>query len=83
MARYIGKYGVEMVWHSNIQTTINIYGSKFDESAALCRVEEWFEPPAGGSYPQPAGAGAAQNPAGIFKGPTGTASVSGVETKAA
>ena len=29
----------KMLWHKNIQTTINIYGWKFDESAALCRVE--------------------------------------------
>jgi len=33
----------KLLWHSNIQTTINIYGSKFDESAALCRFEEYFE----------------------------------------
>jgi len=33
----------KMLWHKNIQTTIGIYGWKYDESAALCRVEECLE----------------------------------------
>jgi integrase len=33
----------KMLWHTNIQTTIRIYGSKFDESHALCWVEEWLD----------------------------------------
>lgn len=28
------------LWHRNIQTTLRIYGCKFDESQADCRVEE-------------------------------------------
>lgn len=31
------------LWHRNIQTTLRIYGCKFDESQADCRVEEWLE----------------------------------------
>jgi integrase len=31
------------LWHTNIQTTIRIYGSKFDESHAMCQVEEWLD----------------------------------------
>jgi integrase len=31
------------LWHRNIQTTLRIYGCKFDESQADCRVEEWVE----------------------------------------
>jgi integrase len=30
----------KLLWHRNIQTTINIYGRKFNESAALCRMEK-------------------------------------------
>jgi hypothetical protein len=33
----------KMLWHSNIATTIRIYGSRFDESQALCHVEEWSD----------------------------------------
>lgn len=32
------------LWHRNIQTTLRIYGCKFDESQADCRVEEWLDP---------------------------------------
>jgi integrase len=31
------------LWHRNIQTTLRIYGCKFDESQADCRVEEWLD----------------------------------------
>ncbi len=30
----------KLLWHRNIQTTITIYGRKFNESAALCRMEK-------------------------------------------
>jgi hypothetical protein len=33
----------KMLGHTNLQTTINSYAYKFDESAALCRVEEYRE----------------------------------------
>jgi integrase len=29
----------KLLWHKNINTTINIYGRRFNESAALCRME--------------------------------------------
>lgn len=29
----------KLLWHSNINTTIRIYGRRFNESAALCRME--------------------------------------------
>lgn len=45
-----------MLWHSNIQTTINVYASKFDESAALNRVEEYREQRTKQSAAQPQGA---------------------------
>lgn len=31
------------LWHRNIQTTIRIYGSKFDESTAVCAIESWLD----------------------------------------
>ena len=31
------------LWHRNVQTTLRIYGCKFDESQADCRVEEWLD----------------------------------------
>jgi integrase len=31
------------LWHRNIQTTLRIYGCKYDESQADCRVEEWLD----------------------------------------
>jgi integrase len=33
----------KMLWHRNIQTTIRIYGSRFDESSAVCAMEAWLE----------------------------------------
>lgn len=30
----------KLLWHSNIQTTIRIYGRRFNESAAMCRMEK-------------------------------------------
>ena len=31
------------LWHSNLQTTIKIYGGRFNESSAVCAVEQWLE----------------------------------------
>lgn len=31
------------LWHKNIQTTLRSYATKFDESQADCRVEEWVD----------------------------------------
>jgi integrase len=31
------------LWHRNLQTTLRIYGCKFDEAQADCRVEDWLE----------------------------------------
>ncbi len=31
------------LWHRNIQTTLRIYGCRFDEAQADCRVEDWVE----------------------------------------
>jgi Phage integrase family len=33
----------KILWHRNIQTTLRIYGRKFDESHGVRRVELWFE----------------------------------------
>jgi hypothetical protein len=31
------------LWHKDLNTTINIYGSQFDTSWAACAIEEWLE----------------------------------------
>jgi integrase len=31
------------LWHTNIETTLQVYGRRFDESHALRRVEEWLD----------------------------------------
>jgi hypothetical protein len=31
------------LWHRNIETTLQVYGRRFDESHALRRVEEWLD----------------------------------------
>jgi len=33
----------KLLWHRNIQTTIRIYGSRFNESSAACALESWLE----------------------------------------
>ena len=33
----------KILWHSNIQTTLRIYGRNFDESHGARRVEEWLD----------------------------------------
>ena len=33
----------KMLWHSNINTTIQIYGSQFNESSGVCAMESWLE----------------------------------------
>lgn len=34
---------VFLLWHTNIQTTLKIYGAQFNESSAVCRLDEWLE----------------------------------------
>jgi hypothetical protein len=33
----------KILWHSNINTTIRIYGSRFNESSDVCAMESWLE----------------------------------------
>ena len=33
----------KMLWHKNVQTTIRIYGSRFNESSGVCAMEAWLE----------------------------------------
>ena len=33
----------KILWHRNIQTTLRIYGARFDESHGARRAEEWLE----------------------------------------
>ncbi|MGO9083681.1 MAG: hypothetical protein ACLQBK_00505 [Candidatus Sulfotelmatobacter sp.] len=33
----------KMLWHSNINTTIETYGSRFNESSGVCAMESWLE----------------------------------------
>jgi integrase len=32
----------KMLWHKNVQTTIQIYGAKFNESSGVCAIEAWI-----------------------------------------
>ena len=33
----------KILWHRSIETTIRIYGARFDESHGARRVEEWLD----------------------------------------
>ncbi len=33
----------KILWHTQINTTINTYGSRFNESSGVCAMEEWLE----------------------------------------
>jgi integrase len=33
----------KILWHSNINYTIKVYGSQFDESSGVCAMEAWIE----------------------------------------
>ena len=33
----------KMLWHSNVNTTIQIYGSRFNESSGVCAMESWLD----------------------------------------
>ena len=33
----------KMLWHKHVQTTIGIYGSRFNESSGLCAMEAWLD----------------------------------------
>jgi integrase len=39
----------KVLWHRDIKTTLRIYGSRFDESHGVMRVEEWLDRRAGKS----------------------------------
>jgi integrase len=32
----------KLLWHTNIQTTLRIYGAQFNESNGVCRLDEWL-----------------------------------------
>ena len=40
----------KILWHSNVSTTIRIYGSSFNESSGVCSTESWLEERA--AYPK-------------------------------
>jgi integrase len=33
----------KILWHKDVQTTIRIYGGRFDESSGVCGMENWIE----------------------------------------
>ena len=33
----------KLLWHTNIQTTLRVYGTQFNESSAACRLDECLE----------------------------------------
>ncbi len=33
----------KILWHKNVQTSIRIYGSRFDESSGTCAMEAWLD----------------------------------------
>jgi integrase len=33
----------KMLWHKNVQTTIQIYGARFNESSGVCAMEAWLD----------------------------------------
>ena len=33
----------KMLWHKNVQTTIDIYGARFNVSSGVCAVESWLD----------------------------------------
>jgi hypothetical protein len=33
----------KILWHKNVQTTIEIYGAKFNESSGTCAMEAWLD----------------------------------------
>jgi integrase len=38
----------KILWHKNVQTTIQIYASRFNESSGTCAMEAWLDQRAGG-----------------------------------
>jgi len=38
----------KILWHKNVQTTIQIYGSRFNESSGTCAMEAWIDGRAAG-----------------------------------
>jgi hypothetical protein len=45
----------KLLWHTNIQTTLKVYGARFNESSAVCRLDEWLEASATNSDMKPGG----------------------------
>lgn len=33
----------KLLWHADVNTTLKIYGSRFNESSAICAMESWLE----------------------------------------
>lgn len=33
----------KILWHKRVQTTVEIYGARFDESSGACAMEEWLD----------------------------------------
>jgi site-specific recombinase XerD len=33
----------KILWHKNVQTTIQIYGARFNESSGTCAMEAWLD----------------------------------------
>jgi integrase len=38
----------KILWHKNVQTTICIYGARFNESSGMCAIEQWLDQRAAG-----------------------------------
>jgi len=38
----------KILWHKNVQTTIEIYGARFNESSGMCAMEQWLDQRAAG-----------------------------------
>ncbi len=41
----------KILWHQNVQTTIDMYGAQFDESNGVCRIDDWLSHISAGSHP--------------------------------
>jgi len=33
----------KILWHQDVQTTIDVYGAQFDESNGVCRIDDWLQ----------------------------------------
>ena len=41
----------KILWHQSIQTTLRIYGSEYDESNGVCRIDDWLSQISASSHP--------------------------------